>query len=314
MDVTLPTRPGLLSVVGRTPLVELRHLAPKPGVRLLAKLEGQNPSGSIKDRIALALVEQAEARGELKPGDTIVEASTGNTGIAVAMVARQRGYQLKVVIPHGVVPSIRDVLELLGVEILWVEPYAGMRGAIETARALARTRGWFPLNQFGNALNVQTHYACTGTEIAEAAGKVDAFVAGIGTGGTIMGVSTRLREDNPDLQVIGVEPKMGEHLQGLRSLEDGYRPPLLDLDALSGRFLVSAARALEAAHQVASTEGILAGVSSGAALHAALRVAERMDEGTIVVMFSDGGWKYLPARPWGAARRQDPNLDETHWW
>lgn len=307
-------RPGLLRLVGCTPLVELPRLAPKPGVRIFAKLEGQNPSGSIKDRVALALIDAAEARGDIRPGDTLVEASTGNTGIALAMVARQKGYQLKVVIPHGVVPSIADILELYGVEILWVEPRGGMQGAIEHAQALAARHGWYPVNQFGNPLNVETHYRGTGSEIARELPKVDVLVAGIGTGGTIMGVSRRLREDNPDLKVIGVEPKMGEKLQGLRSLEEGDRPPLLDLDQLSGRFLVSSAHALDAAARIVRTEGILAGVSCGATLHVALRYAERLDEGTIVCMFSDGGWKYLPARPWKDAQRHDPQLDETHWW
>lgn len=310
----MTAHPTMLSLIGNTPLVELTRLSPKPGVRLFAKLEGCNPSGSIKDRIALALVEEAEARGDIRPGDTIVEASTGNTGIALAMVARQKGYHLKVVIPHGVVPSIQDVLSLYGVDIIWVEPFAGMRGAIDTVRAVAERHGWYPLNQFGNALNIHTHHHGTGAEIAAALPRIDALIAGIGTGGTLMGVSSRLRLDHPDLQVIGVEPKMGENLQGLRSLEDGYKPPLLDLEALNGRYLVSAAKALTATQRIVQTEGIMAGVSSGACLHAAYRLAERMDEGHIVLMFSDGGWKYLPAHPWGAAKRQDPDLDETHWW
>lgn len=307
-------RPGLLSLVGCTPLVELPRLSPKPGVRILAKLEGQNPSGSIKDRIALALLDQAEARGEIRPGDTLVEASTGNTGIALAMVARQKGYHLKVVIPHGVVPSIADILELYGVEIVWVEPKGGMQGAIDHSRELAAKHGWYAVNQFGNPTNVETHYHGTGAEIAAQCPEVDVLVAGIGTGGTVMGVSRRLREINPDLRVIGVEPKMGERLQGLRSLDEGDRPPLLDLEQLSGRFLVQSSHALDAAARVVRTEGIMAGVSSGATLHVAWRVAERMTSGTIVCMFSDGGWKYLPARPWQDAQRQDPRLDETHWW
>lgn len=304
----------LLYTIGRTPLVELKHMNPKPGVRIFAKLEGQNPSGSVKDRVALALVEDLEQKRGLKPGDTLVEASTGNTAIALAMVARQKGYKLKVVIPRGVVPSIGDILALYGVEVVWVRPKAGLGGAIEETNRLAEENGWFAVRQFNNTVNVDTHYNGTGAEIARALPRVDVFVAGIGTGGTLMGVGRRLRETNPRVKLIGVEPRLGECLQGLRSLEEGYRPPLVDLDLLDGRFLVPSDKAIEAAHRIIREEGVMAGVSSGATLYAALRVAERMEAGTIVVMFSDGGWKYLPARPWDAAKEGDPCLDETHWW
>ncbi len=305
---------SLLDTIGNTPLVELRGLSPRPEVRLYAKLEGHNPSGSIKDRIALALVEDLEAHANLQPGDTLVEASTGNTAIALAMIARQRGYALKVVVPRGVVPSIEDVLELLGVEIIWCRPCAGMKGAIDLSIQLAEERGWHAVRQFDSPVNLDTHYRGTGGEILEQLPRVDALVAGIGTGGTLMGVGRRLRERDGDMKMIGVEPKMGEHLQGLRSLDEGYRPPLLDLDQLSGRFLVGSAVALTTAREVVRTQGILAGVSAGAALHAARRVAGRMASGNIVVMFSDGAWKYLPARPWKDALAGSPCLDETHWW
>lgn len=304
----------LLHTIGRTPLIELKRLSPKPEIRLFAKLEGQNPSGSVKDRVALALVESLEARHPLAPGDTLIEASTGNTAIALAMVARQRGYHLKVVIPHGVVPSIADILGLYGVEIVWVRPKAGMGGAIDEARRLAAEHGWYAVDQFDNPVNASTHYRTTGGEIARALPNTDVFVAGIGTGGTLMGVGRRLRELNPSVKLIGVEPRLGECLQGLRSLEEGFRPPLLDLDLLNGRFLVPSDRAIEAANRIIREEGIMAGVSSGATLFAALRVAERMERGNIVMMFSDGGWKYLPSRPWDAARRGEACLDETHWW
>lgn len=304
----------LLGTIGSTPLVELKNLSPRPGVRLFAKLEGQNPSGSIKDRVALALVEELERREGLRPGDTLVEASTGNTAIALAMVARQRGYHLKIVLPEGVVPSIADVLNLYGVEMIWCAPRAGMLGPIEETQRLARERGWAAVGQFSNPLNVTTHYRTTGAEIAADLPEVDVFVAGLGTGGTIMGVGRRLRELNPKLKLIGVEPRIGERLQGLRSLDEGFHPPLIDLDQLDGRFLVPADKAIAMAHRVIRAEGIMAGVSCGATLYAALRVAERMERGNIVVMFSDGGWKYLPARPWDAALSGDTRLDETHWW
>jgi cysteine synthase len=305
----------LLDSIGGTPLVELCRLSPRKGVRIFAKLEGQNPSGSVKDRIALAMVEDLEINRGLRPGDTLVEASTGNTAIALATVARQRGYQLKVVIPEGVVDSIPDLLKLYGVGVIWVPPRVGMLGAINTAMDIAaRNPGWHPVRQFDNPINVATHYNVTGAELARQIERVDVFVAGIGTAGTLMGVGRRLRERNPDLKIIGVEPRMGEHLQGLRSLDEGYRPPLLDLEQLNGRFLVSADQALLAMRRIIAEEGIMAGVSAGAALVAALRYAERIDEGNIVVMFSDSGWKYLPARPWAAAAAGECRLNETHWW
>ena len=306
--------PTVLGLIGDTPLVELPRLSPRPGVRLFAKLEGQNPSGSVKDRIALALVEAAERRGDLKPGATIIEASSGNTAIALAMVAKQKGYRVQVVIPEGVAPSISDILALYGADIIWCEPRAGMKGAIELAQQRAEAHGYYPLRQFFDQANTEAHYRTTGREIVEALGQVDVFVAGIGTGGTLMGVGKRLREQNPDVRVIGVEPRMGERLQGLRSLAEGFVPPLLDLKALDGRFLMDSATAIAAARRVVEAEGVLVGVSSGACLAVALRVAETMERGNIVVMFSDGGWKYLPARPWDVAQRGERALDETHWW
>ena len=305
---------SLLRLIGNTPLVELRHLAPKPGVRLFAKLEGANPSGSVKDRIVLAMIEAAESRGDLRPGDTIVEATTGNTAISLAMVAKQKGYGVQVVLPEGIVPSIPDVLRLYGAGITWAEPAGGMRGTIEAAHEMAESRGFYELGQFVDRANVEAHYAGTGAEIADALERVDVFVSGIGTGGTIMGVGRRLRERHPQVRVVGVEPRLGERLQGLRSLAEGDVPPLLDLDQLDGRFLVDSASAIDAARRVVEAEGILAGVSSGATLHAALRVAENMEQGDIVVMFSDGGWKYMPSRPWDAAAGGDARLDEVHWW
>ncbi len=304
----------LLGLIGNTPLVELSHLSPKPGIRIFAKLEGQNPSGSVKDRIALAMVEQAEREGLLKPGDTIVEASSGNTAIALALIAKQKGYSVRVIIPGEVAPSIGDLLELYGAEITWCEPRAGMKGAIDLAMEMSQSRGFHYVGQFDNRINLQTHYATTGEEIARTLPQVDVFVAGIGTGGTITGVGRRLREANPDVKVVGVEPRMGEALQGLRNLSEGYVPPLLDLGLLDRRFLVDNATAIDMTRLIVEKEGILAGISSGAALHAAFRVANDLPRGNIVVMFSDGGWKYLPARPWDAAKAGSEALDETHWW
>jgi len=309
-----PPGRSLLSVVGGTPLIELRSLQPKPGVRIFGKLEGQNPSGSVKDRLALGLVRAAEGRGELVSGATIVEASSGNTGIAVAMVGKQRGYTVRVVIPHGVAPSIGDVLALYGAEIEWCESDAGLQGAIDRAEELADQRGWYPLRQFSDPANVEVHYATTGEEFVHELTSLDVFVAGIGTAGTIMGVARRLREHNPDVRVVGVEPRMGDKLQGLRSMEEGGPPPLLDLGALNHRYLVDNRQAIRMTARIVEQEGLLIGVSGGACLHAALRYAERMESGDIVAMVSDSGWKYLPARPWDAAGADDDRLDDLHWW
>ena len=306
----------LAALVGRTPLIELRDLSPRSGVRLFAKLEGQNPSGSVKDRIAVAMLDAAEESGALRPGATLVEASTGNTAIALAALAPRRGYRVRVVLPKGIVPSIADILDLYGAEIEWCEPEAGMRGAIRRVQEMAEQPGYYAVGQFSDPANVHCHYATTGDEIVRAMGEtsVDVFVAGIGTGGTITGVARRLREEWPNVQVVGVEPRLGERLQGLRSLSEGYIPPLLDLGLLNRRFLVDSASAIAAAREVMRAEGVFAGVSSGAALHTALRVAEGMESGNIVMMFSDGAWKYLPSRPWDAAGADAEALDEVHWW
>ena len=311
---------SLLDLIGNTPLVELSRMTSPDteGVRIFAKLEGQNPTGSIKDRIVKAMVEKAEAQGRLKPGDTIIEASSGNTAIASCMVGKQRGYNVKVVIPPEVVPSIADILRLLGAEVVWCDPDLGMKGAIDYAQELAKANGWQYLGQFDDRANMETHYATTGSEIVEALDRVDVFVAGIGTAGTIMGVGKRLKESNPKVKIIGVEPRMGQSLQGLRSLSEGYIPPLLDLKMLSGRFLVDGATAIAAAKSVIEAEGIMVGVSSGATLHVAQRIARRMsaqgEKGNVVAMFADGAWKYLPSRPWDAALEGDSDLDDTHWW
>lgn len=305
---------GLARLIGNTPLVELTHLTPKPGIRLFAKLEGFNLSGSVKDRIVLAMIEQAEREGVIQPGMTLYEASTGNTGIALAAIGHARGYQVRIVLPKGIVPSIPDLLTLYGAEVVWCEPRGGMRGAIEMAESLAKADGGHILGQFTQQVNVDCHYTTTGVEIADALDRVDAFVAGIGTGGTLMGVGKRLREKFPNVRIVGVEPKLGDRLQGLRSLVEGYIPPLLDLTQMDGRYLVDSATAIAMARRVVEEEGIFSGVSSGATLHGAYRVAERMEEGTIVVMFSDGGWKYLPARPWDAIESARESLDEVHWW
>ncbi|MFO0751329.1 MAG: cysteine synthase family protein [Myxococcota bacterium] len=311
-----PKRP--LELIGHTPLVELGRVSP-PGVRIFAKLEGQNPTGSIKDRIARRIVFEAEQRGVLRPGMRLVEASTGNTAIALAMIAKQRGYDLTIVLPHGVVPSVPQMLGTFGVDIVWCPPEAGTKGAIDMARALADAdpEHVWAVQQFSSTLNIDTHYHQTGREIVEALGPahpVDVLVAGIGTGGTIMGCGRAIREAYPAARIVGLEPALGEHLQGLRHIEDSFVPPPSTWPR-SGRWIVTAADALNAAKRVAEAEGLLVGVSSGATLHIAWKEAQRLGrDGIIVCVFSDSGWKYLPAEPWEAAARQSTALDEVHWW
>ena len=305
----------ILGAVGNTPLVELRRVPMKPGVRLFAKLEGMNPSGSIKDRIAKAMVLEAEAEGQLRPGDTLVEASTGNTALALALISRQRGYKLKVVMPTRVAPGIAELLQLFGAEVVWCEPKVGMKSTIDLARELGRQPGHVALLQFENQANVRAHFEGTAQEILGALPQVDAIVAGIGTGGTLTGVGRRLKQANARTQVVGVEPRFGEQLQGLRSLEEGYIPPLLDMALLDGRFLVDTETAFQRARALAHSEGILAGVSSGAVLHAALRLADRMDGGNIVCIFADGGWKYLPSYlATFKAHDAKGDADDIAWW
>ena len=216
---------SILDHIGNTPLVEVSRMSPKPGVRIFAKLEGLNPSGSIKDRVAKYLVQQAEASGALTPGQTLVEASTGNTALALALIAKQKGYRLKVVIPHRATPGVADLLATYDAEIVWCDPLAGMRGAIELARQLGQEEGCFNTRQFESEANIAAHYETTGPEILKDLPDVDAFVAGIGTGGTLMGVGRRLRERNPEIRVIGVEPRMGEQLQDCAAWRRAtYRP------------------------------------------------------------------------------------------
>ena len=303
----------LLNFIGNTPLVELAHLSPKKGVRIFAKLEGQNPGGSIKDRVVSGIIEQAEKQGNLSPGDTIVEASSGNTAIALAMVGKQKGYKVQLFIPNSVVPSIVDTLDLYEANIVWCESRAGLKYAIQQAQDASNASGFYSLSQFFDEVNLSTHYHTTGQEILNTLPVVDVLVAGIGTGGTIMGVGRRIRERNPNVLVVGVEPQLGERLQGLCDFSEGFVPPLLDLKQLDRRFIVDSFSALEAVRMVARLEGILPGVSSGAALAAAFRVAEGIESGNIVVIFPDNGWKYLPSRPWnetGTAKE----LDNIHWW
>ena len=306
----------LTHAIGRTPLVELRHCSPKPEVRLFAKLEGWNPTGSVKDRIVRHMLLAAQREIGIQPGDTVIEASTGNTGIALAMVGRALGYDVRIVMPENVYPEIPRALAAYGPAVEWVPSDLGVRRAIDVARARADREGWFFLDQFGNEHNALAHYETTGPEILADLPQVDAFVAGLGTGGTVMGAGRRLKEANADTKVFAVEPHPGNQLQGLKSLDDGFVPPILDLSLLDGKILVRSASAFRATRELLYREGIFAGLSSGAVMHAALKWAQRLERGTLVLMFADSGWKYLgtPAfRPEAPIPDEDA-LDDVLWW
>ena len=308
------TRPGLLGLVGNTPLVELPRLSPKPEVELYAKLEGQNPTGSIKDRVALAMVEAAERRGELEPGRELLEPTSGNTGISLALVARLKGYRLTCVMPENVTEERRRLLRLYGAQIVESPGEEGSNGAVRVALELAeREPRYHMLFQYANESNPGAHYEGTGAEIAEALDRVDVLVAGLGTGGTLMGAGARVRERFPEVVVAAAEPLPGDPVMGLRSLEDGYVPPILDVSKLDRKLLVSNAEAVAGLRDLLEQEGVFAGVSSGAVVHAARRLAAELDEGVVVAILADAGWKYLSAPFWDAA---DPEaeMESSVWW
>lgn len=305
---------SLLDLVGGTPLVELTRLAPSPTVRLYAKLEGQNPSGSIKDRVAKAMIEAAEASGELSPGRRLLEPTSGNTGIALALVAKLRGYPLTCVLPASVTEERRRLLRLYGADIVESPAEEGSNGAVRLALELAeRDASYFMPFQYANEANPRAHYEGTGAEISDALERVDVLVAGLGTGGTLMGAGDRLREVFPDLVVAAAEPLPGDEVMGLRSLEDGYVPPVLDVSRLDRKLLVSNRESVEGLRLLLEREGILAGVSSGAVVHAALRVAGELDEGVVVCVLADGGWKYLSARLWDGDD-VEAEMARSVWW
>jgi cysteine synthase len=305
----------ILGAIGNTPLVGIQRLSPKPSVRLWAKLEGQNPTGSLKDRIALAMIEEAEASGELRPGAQILEPTSGNTGIALAMVASRKGYPLTVVIPENASDERVRLLELYGAEIVFTPADKGTNGAIDVARAMARDDRYFMPFQYGNPANPRAHYDGTGAEIARDLPEVTHFVAGLGTGGTLTGAGRRLKEHNPEVRVIAAEPQLGELVYGLRSLEDGFIPPILDESVLDRKFLVSSSDALTATRELTEKEGIFAGISSGAVLHVAKRLATEIDAGEVVCLLPDGGWKYLSTEAWSAdIELAEKTVEKTLWW
>jgi [CysO sulfur-carrier protein]-thiocarboxylate-dependent cysteine synthase len=290
---------SILDVVGNTPLVGVHALSPNPAVRIYAKLEGQNPGGSMKDRIALRMVEAAERDGLLQPGDTILEPSSGNTGIGLALVARMKGYRLRVVLPENVSEERRQMLEIFGAEVISSPGEEGSNGAIRQAEKLAAEDPTLVmLFQYGNPANPDAHYTTTGPEILRDCPELDVFVAGLGTSGTLMGVGRYLKGQKPDVRVVAVEPPAGELVQGLRSLEDGFVPPIFDPALLDRKFIVRPRESIEWTRRLLDECGIFAGISSGAVLAGVDKMAATMDAGTIVALVPDGGWKYLSSGAW----------------
>jgi len=307
----LRTAKNVLELVGNTPLVELRSVG---DVQVYAKLEGQNPTGSIKDRIAKAMIEAAEASGELEPGRELLEPTSGNTGISLALVAKLKGYPLTCVMPENATEERKRLLRLFGANIVFSPGEEGSNGAVRLALELAeRAPRYFMPFQYANEANPRAHYEGTGTEIAEALDRVDVLVAGLGTGGTLMGTGERLRESFPDVVVAAAEPLPGDPVMGLRSLDDGYVPPILDVSKLDRKVLVSNEESVREVRRLLDEEGIFAGVSAGAVGHVARTLAAELDEGVVVAVFADAGWKYLSADFWDAENVEQA-MERTVWW
>jgi cysteine synthase B len=302
---------NLLELVGNTPLVELK---PVGEVRIYAKLESENPTGSIKDRIAKAMIEAAEASGELEPGRELLEPTSGNTGISLALIAKLKGYPLTCVMPENATEERKRLLRLFGAEIVFSPAGEGSNGAVRLALELAeREPRYFMPFQYANEANPRAHYEGTGAEIAEALDRVDVFVAGLGTGGTLMGAGERLRESFPDVVVAAAEPLPGDPVMGLRSLEEGYVPPILDVSKLDRKVLVSNEESVLEVRRLLDEEGIFGGVSAGAVGHVARKLAAELDEGVVVAIFADGGWKYLSADFW-EAEDVERSMERAVWW
>lgn len=290
---------NIVESIGHTPLVELQRLSPSPRVRVFVKLEGANPTGSVKDRIARQMILEAERDGRLTPGCVILEPTSGNTGIGLAMIARTRGYRFVAVMPDNVTHERRQVLELYGAQIVFTPGDQGSNGAVRHAQRMAAEDPQYTLlYQYGNPANPRAHYETTGPEIIADLPDVDVFVAGLGTGGTLTGCGRRLKEHNPAIRIVAAEPLQGEGVQGLRSLEDGFIPPVFDSTILDGKILVHAEDSIRMMRSLLDQEGIFTGPSGGAAVHAALRVAQSMERGKVVALLADGGWKYLSEDLW----------------
>jgi len=307
---------NLIDAIGNTPLVEMTRMSPKPSVRLFAKLEGQNPSGSVKDRIAKYMIEEAERTGVLTKDRTVLEPTSGNTGISLAMICRIKGYRLKVVIPESVSSERTELLSAFGAEIVYSDGLRGTNGSIEVANQIAaEDPTYFMPYQYGNEMNPRAHYETTGPEILRDMPEIDVFVAGMGTGGTLTGVARYLKEAKPSVKIVAAVPHPGDLVQGLRSLEEGFIPPVLDESLLDGKIVVDSRTSFASSKELTQKEGIFAGISAGAVVKTAQRVAERLDAGNVVCLFADGGWKYLSTQLWTTDYEDLPqDIEDKIWW
>ncbi len=307
---------SLIDTIGNTPLVEMPKLSPKPGVRLFAKLEGQNPTGSMKDRIAKYMIEQAEASGELTKDKIVLEPTSGNTGLSLALICLIKGYRLRVVMPNNVSNERKQLLRMYGADLVLTEDSNNTNGAIATALRMAEEDpNYFMPYQYGNPANPQAHYETTGAEIIRDLPEVDVFIAGLGTAGTLMGVGRRLKEHNPNIKVIAVVPHPGDFVAGIRSLEEGFIPPILDDTMLDGKIMVSSEDSFIATKELLKREGIFAGISAGGVIHCAVMMAQRMEQGNIVALLADGGWKYLSTELWSKEHPEEQeDLHARIWW
>jgi [CysO sulfur-carrier protein]-thiocarboxylate-dependent cysteine synthase len=304
----------IVESIGNTPLVELPRLSSKPEVRIYAKLEGHNPTGSVKDRVARSMIEAAEAEGAIGPGQTILEPTSGNTGISLAMICRRKGYPLKVVMPDNVTEERTQLLRMYGAEIAYSEGAKGSNGAVEVALEMAEDPSYYMPYQYGNEANPLAHYNGTAVEILDELDGVAAFVGGLGTGGTLMGNGRRLKEEDPETLIVAAEPMQGELVQGLRSLDDGFIPPIIDLSILDRKIMVSNRDAIVWTKKLLEEEGVFAGVSSGAIAAIAVRIAAELDGGNVVFLIPDDGWKYLSSGVYTKPIEEIENLDSTVWW
>jgi [CysO sulfur-carrier protein]-thiocarboxylate-dependent cysteine synthase len=307
----------IVQAIGNTPLVELKRLSPKAGVRIWAKMESFNPTGSVKDRVARAMIEDAEEKGQIRPGQTILEPTSGNTGISLAMICSRKGYPVKVVMPENVTPERTQLLAMYGAEIVYSEGAKGSNGAVEKALSMAEAdASYYMPYQYGNQANPMAHYHGTAPEILEELdGDVAAFVGGLGTGGTLMGNGRRLKEELGDqVKVVAAEPMQGEPVQGLRSLDDGFIPPIIDLSVLDRKIFVTNRDAIVWTRRLLEEEGVFAGVSSGAIASIAVRIAGELDEGNVVFLVADDGWKYLSSGIYTKPVDDVEDLESTVWW
>ncbi len=306
---------NMIEAVGNTPVVELPGLSPKEGVRVYVKLEGRNPTGSVKDRVARAMIEAAEAENAIEPGKTILEPTSGNTGISLAMICAVRGYPLKVVMPDNVTEERTQLLKMYGAEIVYSEGVKGSNGAVEMALEMASAdSSYFMPYQYGNQANPGAHYNGTALEILDELDSVAAFVAGLGTGGTLMGVGRRLKEADPATKIVAAEPMQGELVQGLRSLDDGFIPPIIDLSVLDRKIMVSNRDAIVWTQRLLHEQGLFAGVSTGAVAAIAARIAGELDSGNVVFISPDDGWKYLSSGVYTKSIEELEGIDSTVWW